>query len=116
MKTIKNKKTLRRLRVHKKTRIRLSGTSSVPRLAVFRSSRYIYAQLIDDTKAKTLASVSGVGLKGTKTKCAGEAGSKLAALAKDKKISKVVFDRGGFSYAGRIKAFAEGAREGGLKF
>lgn len=116
MKTITNKKTLRRMRVHKKIKARLSGTDLIPRLAVFRSSRYIYAQLIDDVKAKTLASVSDMGLKGTKMESAKEAGAKLGALAFEKKISKVVFDRGGFSYAGRIKSFAEGARESGLKF
>ena len=116
MKTIKNKKIIKRLRIRNKIRAKISGTAAIPRLSVFRSNRFIYAQLVDDVSEKTLASASDAGLKGMKSKRAKAAGMKLAEVAKAKKITKVVFDRGGFSYAGRVKALAEGAREGGLKF
>ncbi len=107
----------KRQKRHKRIRAKVKGTSSVPRLCVFRSSQHIYAQLIDDQKGNTLAVVSDVGskLKGKVAKAA-EAGKAIAALAMEKKIKAVVFDRGGFQYHGRIKAVAEGAREGGLKF
>ena len=88
-----------------------------PRLSVFKSNKYIYGQLIDDSKAETLLSLSSMKMK-SKTfsaRCL-EAGKELAKLAVAKKIKEVVFDRGGFKYVGRIKAFADGAREGGLKF
>ena len=116
MKKIKNKKSAKRVRVHKKVRAKISGTSDIPRLSVFRSNRFIYAQLIDDVSGKTVASASDLGGKGTKTERAKSAGKKIAEAAKGKKITKVVFDRGGFSYAGRVKALADGAREGGLVF
>lgn len=116
MKTIRNKKTIKRLRIKKKIRAKVSGTAAIPRLSVFRSSRFIYAQLIDDNTGKTLAAASDIGTKGTKSERAKAVGIKLAEAAKGKKIAKVVFDRGGFSYAGRVKTLAEGAREGGLKF
>lgn len=89
------------------------------RLSVFRSNKYISAQIIDDTKGETLVSVSEGELKetkGTKTERAKNLGLILAKKARDKKISKVVFDRGEFAYHGRVKALAQGAREGGLKF
>lgn len=89
------------------------------RLSVFRSNKYISAQIIDDTKGETLVSVSEKELKeakGTKTERAKNLGFILAKKARDKKISKVVFDRGEFAYHGRVKALAQGAREGGLKF
>ena len=116
MKQTQNKKISKRSRIHKKVRSVISGTSEVPRLSVFRSSRFMYAQLIDDVSGKTLASASDMGAKGTKTERAKLTGVKLAENAKQNKIKKVVFDRGGFSYAGRVKALADGAREGGLKF
>ncbi|MFA5841800.1 MAG: 50S ribosomal protein L18 [Candidatus Paceibacterota bacterium] len=116
MKALKNKKSIKRARLHKKVRTKISGTSAIPRLSVFRSSRFIYAQLIDDVSAKTILSASDIAMKGAKATRAKMVGAKLAESAKEKKIVSVVFDRGGFSYAGRIKALAEGAREGGLKF
>ncbi len=97
----------------------MSGTSERPRLSVFRSSNYIYAQLIDDDNAKVLVQASDVKMKsgkGNKVSRSMEIGKLIAKMALDKKIEKVVFDRGGNVYHGRIKAVAEGAREGGLKF
>ena len=113
-----NIKTEKRERLHKKIRSRVSGTGERPRLAVFRSNRYMYAQLIDDVLAITLASASDISLsdKMTKVERAKNVGTKLAAEAKKKNITTVVFDRGGFSYRGRVAALAEGAREGGLNF
>jgi large subunit ribosomal protein L18 len=113
-----NIKTEKRTRLHKKIRSRVSGTESCPRLAVFRSNRYMYAQLIDDVKGITLASASDISLtdKMTKVERAKSVGKKLADEAKKHKITAVVFDRGGFSYRGRVQALADGAREGGLLF
>jgi large subunit ribosomal protein L18 len=117
MKTTKNQKIQHRVRRHGKIRAKVSGSASLPRLCVFRSSKYIYAQLIDDDKGVTLASISDKGIAGkTKTERAKTAGVALAAAAKKKKIDKVVFDRGGFLYAGRVKALAESVREGGIVF
>lgn len=105
------------MRRHNRIRAKVSGTSATPRLAVFRSARHISVQLIDDTKGVTLAAAHDVAItKGTKLERAQEVGKDIAAKAKDKKIAKVVFDRGGFLYAGRVKALAEAAREGGLIF
>ncbi len=116
MKTL-NSKTEKRTRRHTKIRMRVTGTAVKPRLAVFRSNAFIYAQLIDDEAGKTLASANDVKLsKGTKTERANEVGETLAKEAKAKKISTVVFDRGGFIYAGRVKACADAARKGGLQF
>ena len=113
-----NIKTEKRLRLHKKIRSRVEGTGERPRLAVFRSNRYMYAQLIDDVLAITLASASDISLdsKMTKVERATTVGKKLAEEAKKKNITTVVFDRGGFSYRGRVEALAEGARAGGLLF
>jgi large subunit ribosomal protein L18 len=100
-------------------RRRISGTGERPRLVVFRSIRGISAQLVDDLKGKTLAAASWLNLKrakGTKTEQAGEVGKLLAENAKKAGIERVVFDRGGYLYHGRVKALAEAAREGGLKF
>ena len=109
-----------RLRRHRRVRGKVSGTAERPRLAVFRSNKGISAQLIDDTSGKTLAGASWVGLKksfkGTKTDQAAEVGKLLAAAAKKVDVETVVFDRGGYLYHGRVKALADGAREGGLKF
>ena len=103
---------------HKRIRAKISGTTERPRLSVFRSNKHIFLQLIDDSSQKTLASASDLKIKkrGTKTEIAKEVGEELAKLAKAKKIKKVVFDRGGYKYHGRVKASAEGAREGGLNF
>lgn len=112
-----NIKTEKRARRHKRIRARVSGAAHIPRLSVFRSNRSMYAQLIDDEKGVTLVSAGDKGMKGkTKTERAKNAGLLLAQEAKKKQITKVVFDRGGFSYKGRVKALAEGAREGGLVF
>lgn len=104
----------------KRVRAKVSGTSKRPRVSVYRSNKYIYAQLIDDEKGKTVVSVASMELstkKGkTRMESATEVGKKLAEKAKEKKVTSVVFDRGGYKYHGRVKALAEGAREGGLKF
>lgn len=114
----KNIKTEKRSRLHKKIRSRVTGTVERPRLCVFRSNRYMYAQLIDDVLGVTLASASDISLsdKVTKVERAKTVGKKLAEEAKKKNIASVVFDRGGFSYRGRVEALATGAREGGLQF
>jgi large subunit ribosomal protein L18 len=110
----------KKLRIKRKIRATISGTEARPRLSVFRSNNYIYAQLIDDVNAVTLAAASDMKAKGSKksTKMEGSiaAGKALATAAKAKGISKVVFDRNGFKYAGRIKALADAAREAGLDF
>lgn len=111
------KKAAQKLRRHARIRAKVSGTSKTPRLSVFKSNKYISAQLIDDEKGVTLASSSSKGSKGkTKGDKAREVGADIAKAAKTKKILKVVFDRGGFTYTGNIKTLAESARKGGLKF
>jgi large subunit ribosomal protein L18 len=109
-----------RERRHKRVRRQVSGTAERPRLCVFRSNRGIEAQLIDDLEAKTLAAATWLnlkkGFKGNKTDQAKEVGKLLAANAKKAGVETVVFDRGGYLYHGRVKALAEGAREGGLNF
>lgn len=113
----KNSKINKRISRHKRIRARVYGESDRPRLSVFKSNSYIYAQLIDDNKGVTIVAVSDSKMKGkTKTQRAKEAGVEIAKNAKDKKIKKVIFDRGGYLYTGRVKAFAEGARKGGLNF
>ena len=98
----------------------IHGTQDRPRLCVFRSINHIYAQLIDDDKAKVLLSVSDkdvkIGKSKAKSEIAKEVGKMVAKKAVEKKIDKIVFDRSGFVFHGRIKALAQGAREGGLKF
>lgn len=102
---------------HLKIRRKLKGTTQIPRLSVFRSNKYIWAQLIDDQNATTLASLTDRKLaNNNKIQKAKEIGLNLAKLATKKNIKKVVFDRSGYKYHGRIKAIAEGAREGGLIF
>lgn len=112
------KKIIARTLRHGRVRSKISGTKEMPRLSVFRSSSHIYAQLIDDLSGKTLAAASSreVKGKGKKSELASEVGKLIASKAKEQKIEKVVFDRGGYAYHGRVKAVAEGAREGGLKF
>jgi len=106
-----------RLRRVKRVRSKITGTSERPRLAVFRSLQHIEAQLIDDEANKTLASVSDRKIKtGTKTEKAFEVGKMIARIAGEKKITAVVFDRRDKRYHGRVKAVADGAREGGLVF
>ncbi len=113
-------KSLKRIRRHKKIRMSISGTKECPRLCVFRSNQHIYAQLINDEDVKVLMSVSDKDLKEKKgekkTDMAKEVGKLMAKKAIENKIEKVVFDRGGVVFHGRVKALAEGAREGGLKF
>jgi large subunit ribosomal protein L18 len=108
-----------RLRRHRRVRSKIEGTGERPRLVVFRSNRGIFAQLIDDETGRTLASAGWTALgsaSGSKTEQAGEVGKALAAAAKKAGIDRCVFDRGGYLYHGRVKALAEGAREGGLTF
>ena len=113
MKTKTNKIQVR----HKRIRSKISGTAETPRLAVFRSNRNIYAQIIDDTKGVTLAAFSSDKATGkTFIARAKETGLGIATAGKAKGVTKIVFDRGGFSYTGKIKALADGAREGGLIF
>jgi large subunit ribosomal protein L18 len=108
-----------RARRHRRIRGKVSGTGERPRLAVYRSNKGISAQLIDDREGKTLAAASWINLKatkGNKIDQASEVGKLLAANAKTAGVEKCVFDRGGYLYHGRVKALAEGAREGGLSF
>ncbi len=132
-------KQLKRYRRHKRVRAKVQGTAAVPRLSVVRSNKNIYAQLINDDKGQTLVAVSDRELKpetpasakasagkqnsklkkedrSAKVVVAYEVGKLVAQKAKGKKIEKVVFDKGGYKYHGRVKAVAEGAREGRLKF
>ena len=111
-----------RKRVHTRIREKLSGTPERPRLNVYRSLNHIYTQLIDDTNGVTLVSASSFGKKdaektyGGNIAAAQAVGKKIAELAQEKGIKKVVFDRGGYLYHGRVKALAEAAREAGLDF
>ena len=109
-----------RIRIHKRIRRKLAGTSARPRLAIFRSVAHIYAQVIDDAQGQTLVSASTVD-KGGKTNGGNVAAAKaigklVAERAKEKGIKSVVFDRGGYQYHGRVKALADAAREAGLEF
>ncbi|HEX7978866.1 MAG TPA: 50S ribosomal protein L18 [Gemmatimonadaceae bacterium] len=107
----------KRVRRHLRVRKTVQGTPERPRLVVFRSLKHITAQLVDDQSARTLATVTSVKVgEGKKSEKSLEVGKQIAAIAKDKGISKVVFDRGGYQYHGRVKAVADGAREGGLEF
>lgn len=124
-------KRLARAGRHRRIRAKVAGTADRPRLSVFRSAGYIYAQLIDDAAGRTLAAADDLGKEAAKAvkKVAKEAGERkaktaaayavghlIAEKAKAKGISRAVFDRGGFAYAGRVAALAEGARDGGLEF
>jgi large subunit ribosomal protein L18 len=115
----KKEKVDRRNRIRKSIREDMMGTSVRPRLSVYRSNKYIYAQLIDDFEGHTLASASSLedGVDGeSPTDESREVGELLADRAQEEGIDKVVFDRGGYKYHGRVQALAEGAREGGLDF
>jgi large subunit ribosomal protein L18 len=107
-----------RLRRHRRVRAKVSGTAERPRLVVFRSNRGISAQLVDDAEGRTMASASWktVGASGSKTEQASAVGKALADAAKKAGVDACVFDRAGYLYHGRVKALAEGAREGGLQF
>ena len=115
----KESKNVQRLMRHKRVRKNISGTSEMPRLNVFRSNTQIYAQIINDETGTTLASSSSVQLKiknGGNIEGAQLVGADIAKKAKEANISKVVFDRGGYQYHGRVEALAEAARENGLEF
>jgi large subunit ribosomal protein L18 len=107
-----------------KEKINVHGTKDRPRLVIFRSLKYIYGQIVDDDHQKIILTVSNVGKKlpqniknaKTKVEASKEVGKTMASLATKKNINEVIFDRNGYLYHGRVKAFAEGAREGGLKF
>jgi len=125
-------KQLKRQRRHRRVRAKIKGTAKVPRLCVFRSAKHIYAQLINDEKGETLAVASDLEVKKStrptnlkiktkkpfsgKTARAYEVGKLIAKKTLDKKVNKVVFDRGGYKYHGKVKALADGAREAGLEF
>ncbi|MDO4224600.1 MAG: 50S ribosomal protein L18 [Bergeyella zoohelcum] len=108
----------KRNRIKRRVRGKISGSAELPRLSVYKSNKEIYAQLIDDNAGKTLASTSSrvLNAKGTKVEISAEVGKAIAEKAKAVGIESVVFDRNGFVYHGRVKALADGAREGGLKF
>lgn len=110
-------KTEKRNRLHKRIRSKISGTQDRPRLAVFRSNKFIYAQVIDDNTGKTLAAASDIKMgKGTKIERAKAVGKLVSVACAKAGISQVVFDRSGFKYTGRVKLVADAARESGLKF
>ncbi|MBK8349605.1 MAG: 50S ribosomal protein L18 [Saprospiraceae bacterium] len=111
-------KLYNRTRVKYRIRKKVSGSHDKPRLSVFRSNKDIYCQLIDDVNGVTIASATSKGMKasGNKVTISGEVGKLLASKALSAGISKVVFDRGGYQYHGRVKSLADGAREGGLIF
>ena len=105
-----------RTRRHIRVRAKVKGTVERPRLVVFRSDKHIYAQLVNDATQRTIVTVSDTGLTGKKSEKSVAVGKKIAEKAKAAGISKVVFDRAGYQYHGRVKAVADGAREGGLEF
>ena len=111
-------KVQKRIRIKRRVRGKISGSAELPRLSVYKSNKEIYAQLIDDQEGKTLASASSrtLNAKGTKTEISAAVGKAIAEKAIAAGIESVVFDRNGFVYHGRVKAVADGAREGGLKF
>lgn len=110
----------KRIRIKRRVRGKISGSADLPRLSVYKSNKEIYAQLINDKDGKTLASASsrekGVDANGTKSEVSAAVGKAIAAKALAAGIENIVFDRNGFVYHGRVKALADGAREGGLKF
>lgn len=113
-------KRAQRARRHRRVRKRVSGSAAKPRLCVFRSLKHIYAQIVDDDSGVTLASASSLvacnGEGGGNISAAAKVGGALAEQAKAKNIEQVVFDRGGYRFHGRVRALAEAARKGGLKF
>ena len=117
---VASEKVRKRLRRKVHIRLRVHGTADRPRLAVFRSLKYIYAQVIDDASGKTIASASSrekdSGAKGANAAAAKAVGALIAKKAQDKGVKQVVFDRGGYQFHGNIKALADAARENGLEF
>ena len=115
----KTDRKMERARRHLRVRRKISGTQERPRLCVYRSNKNIYVQIIDDVAGNTLVSASSVNMKlenGGNIEAASKVGAEIAKRASEKNIKKVVFDRGGYIYTGRIKALAEAAREAGLEF
>lgn len=114
------KEQIKRKQRHKRIRAKIKGTAARPRLVVFRSNQHLYVQLIDDDKGKTLVSLSDFGIKQkkglTRLELAKKIGISIAKKALEQNIKKVVFDRAGYKYHGRIKAIADGARKSGLEF
>ena len=113
---MKRTKKESRQRIHMRIRKKVNGTPERPRLSVYRSNNAIYCQVINDLAGHTIASANSLGMKGTNTEQAAAVGKMIAERTKAAGIDNVVFDRGGYLYHGRIKALAEGAREGGLQF
>ena len=120
---LRKNRRLQRLRRHRRVRKKVVGTAQRPRLVVFRSSKHIEGQVVDDYAGVTIVGTSTLVLKefeaegqNRKVEMAHEAGKRLAKMAKEKGVGSVVFDRAGYKYHGRVKAFADGAREGGLEF
>lgn len=114
-------KTIRRSKIKQRLRKRIRGTAEKPRLSVFKSNKEIYVQIVNDIEGKTLAASSSrdkdiAANKGTKTEMATLVGNAIAAKAKEAGVETIVFDRSGYMYHGRVKALAEAARKGGLKF
>jgi large subunit ribosomal protein L18 len=105
-----------RTRRHFRLRKKVVGSAERPRLVVYRSLKHIYAQLVDDNTQRTLMTVTDSGLEGKPTQKSVEVGKRIAAKAKDAGVKRVVFDRAGYKYHGRVKGVADGAREGGLEF
>lgn len=113
---MKRTKEQSRKRIHMRVRKKVNGTAERPRLSVYRSNNAIYCQVINDLAGHTLASATSIGMKGNNVAQAVEVGKLIAERAKAAGIQNVVFDRGGYLYHGRVKALADGAREGGLQF
>lgn len=109
-------KLAKRNRIRMRVRKKVFGTQALPRLSVYRSNKAIYCQIIDDVAGHTLAAASSQGMTGSAVEQAKATGLAVAASAKAAGVSKVVFDRGGYLYHGRVKSLADGAREGGLQF
>lgn len=113
---MKRTKEQSRKRIHMRVRKKVNGTAERPRLSVYRSNNAIYCQVINDLTGNTLASATSQGMNGSNSAQATEVGKLIAERAKAAGVENVVFDRGGYLYHGRVKALAEGAREGGLQF
>ncbi len=112
-----NVKADSRQRRHARIRARVSGTKEMPRLSIYKSNRHMFAQIIDDTTGETIVGLSSAKAEGKNmTEKSKSLGQMIAKAAVAKKITKICFDRGGFKYTGKIKLFADSAREGGLKF
>lgn len=116
MNTLKDSKNKKRQSRHKRIRAVVKGTAARPRLSIFQSNKFVSAQVIDDTAGVTLATAHGREFKGSQAVQAAAIGKAIAERAKAKGVTTVVFDRGGYTYAAKVKALADAAREGGLAF